>query len=102
MKLRFTPQTVNDLDEIKNYLLENTFSQNISDNALNYILDNCTSLKSNPYLGISMSKITNKPSEYRYLICGKHLIFYCIKDNYISIIRILDSRTDYLKLIFTF
>lgn len=41
-----------------------------------------------------------RDSEYRYIIIRYYLVFYTIDDDKISIIRILDGRTDYIKYLF--
>ena len=57
-------------------------------------------LKDNPYLGPKLSDRFNMDTSLRYLVVSKQLVFYNIKNNNIEIIRILDSRQDYLSLLF--
>lgn len=47
------------------------------------------------------SKFENLETEIRFLIVSKHLIFYEIHGQTISILRILDGRTDYLTQLFS-
>ena len=41
----------------------------------------------------------NVDTSLRYLVISKQLVFYNIKNDNIEIIRILDSRQDYLSLL---
>ena len=36
---------------------------------------------------------------YRYLISGNYIVFYRIESNSISVYRIIDARTDYIRTI---
>ena len=56
--------------------------------------------KDNPYLGPKMSDRFHVDTSLRYLVISKQLVFYNIKNDNIEIIRILDSRQDYLSLLF--
>ena len=44
---------------------------------------------------------TGRDTDLRFLVCNNHLAFYRIDGNYISIIRILDGRTNYMKVLFS-
>ena len=64
------------------------------------IVDTISLLKDNPYLGPKMSDRFNIDTSLRYLIVSKQIVFYDINEDNIEIIRILDSRQDYLSLLF--
>ena len=66
----------------------------------NNIVDTISLLKDNPYLGPKMSDRFNIDTSLRYLIVSKQIVFYDINEDNIEIIRILDSRQDYLSLLF--
>ena len=40
-------------------------------------------------------------TDYRYFIVAKQLVFYRVSEDAIHIVRILDSRTDYLTELFS-
>ena len=37
--------------------------------------------------------------DYRFLIVSKQLVFYRVEEEIIEVVRILDSRTDYLSIL---
>ena len=47
-----------------------------------------------------MSDRFNIDTSFRYLIVSKQLVFYNVNKENIEILRILDSRQDYLSLLF--
>jgi plasmid stabilization system protein ParE len=51
-------------------------------------------------MGIALSEKINVQTNIRYIVSEKHLIFYTVDEDYISVMRILDSRTNYLQVIF--
>lgn len=53
-------------------------------------------------MGVELSEKTNRDTDLRYIISGKHLIFYRVEKDYISIVRILDSRTNYIRAVHLF
>jgi plasmid stabilization system protein ParE len=61
------------------------------------ILDTIEKLRDFSELGASLSAITTVESDYRYLVCGKYIAFYCIEEVFVSVDRI---RRDYLRILF--
>lgn len=54
-----------------------------------------------PNSGVSMQEKTGRETNYSCLISGNYGIFYLVSGNHIQIIRILDLRTDYMRIIFS-
>ena len=50
---------------------------------------------------LSLKFDLNETVQYRYLIVSKQIVFYEVIENTIEIIRVLDTRTDYLSVLFT-
>ena len=99
MKLRYTPQARRDLWQIENYISIELCNSSAANHVISGILKSCSKFKDQPAMGINLAKKTGRDTELMYIITGKHLVFYKIEKNYVSIIRILDSRTDYMKII---
>ena len=97
MKLRFTPEALNDLAEIKQYIRKNLESPITAGKIISGILASCSLLKKQPRLGKELSKRIDRETDYRYLISGNYIVFYRIENNSISVYRIIDARTDYIR-----
>ena len=97
MKLRFTPEALNDLAEIKQYIKEELGSPIAAGKIISGILASCSLLKKQPRPGMELSKRIDRETDYRYLISGNYIVFYRIENNSISVYRIIDARTDYIR-----
>ena len=100
MNLRFTPQAHADLLEIRRYISSELHNETAAQRIARAILASCSNLKSFPQMGIALSEKINVQTAIRYIVSEKHLIFYTVDEGYISIMRILDSRTNYLQVLF--
>lgn len=96
MKIRYTPQAGRDLRLIKEYISTQLMNYKAAKVTVKEILDTCMLLEKNPFLGYSLAAKINLETDYRCLVCKKHIIFYKLEPPFISIIRVLDQRTDYL------
>lgn len=97
MKLRYTPQARDDLRRIRAYCTEELQNPSSGQRITARIVKSCEMLKEHPRLGLALRERIARNTDLRYLIQGSHLIFYRIAEDMISIIRILDGRTDYLR-----
>lgn len=100
MKLKYTPEAIRDLQSTKAYIGDVLHNPEAARRITKQVLDLCGSLKSHPFLGISLQAKTGTDSDLRYLVCENHLIFYRVESEWILIARILDGRTDYLRILF--
>ena len=100
MTVRYTPEAINDLREIKTYIHKVLKNPKAAARISKAILDSCSQLKNHPELGMSLEARIGMPSDLRYLICEKYIAFYRIDESAISIARILDGRQDYLHILF--
>ena len=101
MKIIYTPQAREDLREIKEYISSVLENPNAGKNVTSRILKTAHILAELPNSGFSMEEKTGRETNYRCLISGNYGIFYLISENRIQIIRILDLRTDYVRIIFS-
>lgn len=100
MKLRYTPSAIADLQEIQSYISNTLHNPIAANRIMQSILENCGYLKDHPALGMSLSEKTGESTDLRYLLCGRYLALYRIEDGFISVARILDGRTDYMRILF--
>jgi len=98
MKLRYTPAAMLDLQEIRDYICDVLLNPDAAQNVLANIAASCGKLKNQPYMGIELRKKLNREIDGYCLIAGKYIVIYDV-DDAISILRVLDTRTDYVKVL---
>jgi len=101
MKLRYTPEAIEDLRKITGYIRNVLKNPSAAKRIGKAILDACSILKSQPKAGYSLKTKVNLDTNLRVLVCEKYLVFYRIEKTFVSIARILDGRQDYLRLLFS-
>lgn len=100
MKLKYTPEAIADLQNTKAYISNVLHNPKAAKRITKQILDMCGSLKEHPNLGMSLNVKTDIDTDLKYLLCENHLAFYRIEDDWVMVVRILDGRTDYMRVIF--
>lgn len=53
-----------------------------------------------PYMGIELRKCLDMPTEYRSLFYKQNYIFYRIEQDTVWIIRILNEKEDFMRILF--
>lgn len=100
MRIIYKKSAIDDLLNTENYIINQLHNDQAAKKFKTNIVDTISLLKDNPYLGPKMSDRFNIDTSLRYLIVSKQIVFYDINEDNIEIIRILDSRQDYLSLLF--
>ena len=100
MKVRYTPEALTDLQEMSDYISDVLCNPQAAAKIKKSILDSCSRLKDQPFLGPSVPKKTGCETDLRFLVCEKHLAFYRIENGYVSIARIINGRQDTLRILF--
>ena len=102
MRLRYTPEAISDIQEIKRYIKNVLHNPTAALRISKTILDACSSLKTFPRLGVSIEGKTGVETDLRMLICEKWIVVYRIEaaEGTISIARVLDGRQDYMRILF--
>ncbi|MEG1157595.1 MAG: type II toxin-antitoxin system RelE/ParE family toxin [Acinetobacter sp.] len=99
MKIRYTPVAIHDLDEIEAYIRDVLVNPTAALDVISSIADDIELLKEQPLLGAEFSSKIKCDIRERYLISGNYIVVYAV-EGLISILRIRDTRTNYLKIIF--
>lgn len=99
-KLRYSPEALNDLDEIWEYIHNELQNPAAAQKTVAGILDALEKLCDSPEIGSLLSSITGIESDYRHLVCGNYVTFYRIDRTNVFIDRILYGRRDYLRILF--
>ena len=100
MRIIYKKSAIDDLLNTENYIINQFHNNQAAKKLKTNIVDTISLFKDNPYLGPKMSDRFNIDTSLRYLIVSKQIVFYDINEDNIEIIRILDSRQDYLSLLF--
>lgn len=100
MQIIYKKIAIDDLLNIESYIISQFNNKQAAQKLKSTIVNAIALLKDNPYLGPKLSDRFNMDTSLRYLVVSKQLVFYNIKNDNIEIIRILDSRQDYLSLLF--
>ena len=99
MQIIYKKTAIDDLLNTENYIITQFNNKQAAQKLKSTIVNTIALLRGNPYLGPKMSDRFNVDTSLRYLVVSKQLVFYSIKNDNIEIIRILDSRQDYLSLL---
>lgn len=99
MTLRYTPEAIRDLQELKTYISKVLHNPQAANRITKCILQNCATLKTFPHSGTRLEVLTGQPGDLRYIATENHLVIYRVEDGHVMIARILDGRTDYLKIL---
>jgi len=100
MTLRYTPAARDDLRHIRDYLA-GEFGAEVAAKTLAKIVGNLSGLKSFPKLMGPLSEKIRRPTRYKYYLCSKlSIAILSCRGDCISVIRILDTRSDYAAIVF--
>ncbi len=100
MRLRYTPEARENVRNVKTYIAQQLRNLPAAERITANILQCCAQLKEQPYMDMSVTKRLGVESDLYYLICGNYIAFYRPEKDNISVIRILDRRTDYMQILF--
>ena len=73
-KIHYSPEALQDLDDIGDYIAEELSSPQAALSLLMSITSSIDLLENNPLMGPNLSAITDIVSDYRYLVVKKYLV----------------------------
>lgn len=100
MKLRITPEVIEDIAEIKHYIREELCNPSAADRIARKIVSAYKELKNAPFIGAPLDSILEVKTDYRFLVCDNYLIFYKVNNDVISVYRVMNGRRDYCRQLF--
>ena len=100
MELVYTPKAREDLQNIKLDILSRFYSEQTAEKVLSKLTETARNLTVFPYMGKELAKITGVLTDYRCLFCMHNYIFYRVERNRVCVIRILNERQDYMRILF--
>lgn len=99
-KLLYSPEALNDLDEIRVYINNELQNPAAAQKIVLSILDTIEKLRDFAEIGPSLSLINEFESDYRFLVCGKYIAFYRVMGIEVHIDRVLYGRRNYMRILF--
>ena len=100
MKIRYSPAARSDLLELRRYIASE-FGAAVAAKSMGKIVSDISSLKRHPALMRPLSDKIARPSAYSYFLCGKYSIaILAVAGSLISVVSVLDGRTDYATTVF--
>ena len=98
-KIQYSKAASKDLQHIQEYISEN-WGEDTAKKIVKSIISDIKDLEQHPGLGVSLGKMIDFPTNYRYLFLEKNYIFYQLEADVIHIIRIANERQDFIRLLF--
>ncbi len=100
-RVKYTPAAVDDMDEIFSYISKDNAAA--AEALLDKLNDDIGNLAEFPNMGsvLSEDEFTLVNRGYRFIVIHPYLVFYRIIKNTVVIHRILHSRRDYIRELFT-
>lgn len=99
-EIKFSPEAIKDLQQIKAYITDELLSVQSADNTINRIMKNIRMLGNFPHSAPSLSEIVGFKTDYRYLVCGNYVAFYRVENEVVYIVRVLYGRRDFMRILF--
>lgn len=99
-KVHYSVDACRDLDDIWDYLTFELQNLSAAEHIVHDIMDAIDRLVDHAFLGAPLSSIVTVRSEHRFLVTGTYLTFYRVCGNDIYIDRILNSRQNYIGILF--
>lgn len=97
--IQFSPLAKEDLIKLRRYLDEE-FDSEISFNKMKKLVECIRKFEEYPLLGRPLTNIIDIPTDYMYFVADKNYIFYRLEKHNVYIIRIVDTRQDYMNVLF--
>jgi len=97
--IQFTPLAKDDLIRIKVYL-EGEFDVKIATEKIKQLLKSIKRFELYPLMGRPLMNIIDLPTDYMYFVLEKNYVFYRLEHETVKIIRIIDTRQNYIDILF--
>ncbi len=97
--VRFSPQAVADLEEIKRYISADLFNPQAAADLIALVFKKIRELGSLPQTGARLRTDIPTLKIYRFIQAKNYLIFYRTEEMHVFVIRILYARRDYMGLL---
>ena len=100
-KVRLTPEAAADLVGIKTYISETLGNPIAAVGTIQRITKSLRILETHAEAGPSLEAKSEYKTNLRFLVCGNYIAIYRIEGDCTSIARVLNSRQDYMRVLFS-
>lgn len=100
MNVKFSPEALNDLDEIYDHIANALKNPAAAESTIDKLLDKADLLTHEPEMGKMLFFENDLFSGYRYIISDNYLAFYRIGNDSVFIDRVIFGKRDYMKILF--
>lgn len=97
--VEYSPKALEDLQRIKAYIIEN-FEVDTAQKSLGKITTSVRRLEKYPVLGVALGRLIDIPTDYMYIFIERNYVFYRIEGNIVKIVRVLNERQDFMRILF--
>ena len=99
-KVRLSPEAVDDLDRLNDYISTKLKNPSAASKIIEKIIKSLQILDQHPQAEPSLEALTGYKTDLRYLVCGNYIALCRIEENNVSVARIINSRQDYMRILF--
>ena len=100
MKLKINAVAANEINRITSYISDTLHNPRAAERIKQKIFQKAFLLKRMPEIGKRFDDIKGEKYEHiRYIIVENYLVVYHLTDGTVTVIHIIDGRTDYMKYI---
>ena len=96
MILKINPQVYDDLEDIKNYIAEDSISE--AEKVVSNILSDIEKLEDFPEIGAYLGNKITCSLKYRYIITHSYATIYSIENNEVIVLTVLHLARDFSAL----
>lgn len=100
IKINISPKAISDIKKIKKYISDDLLNQEAAKKQIDDIYNKIKRLEDFPLMGSSFFEKVKIQNDYRFIVSGNYIIFYYFKVDTVYIVRILYSKSDYMKALF--
>lgn len=98
--IQFSPLAKEDLMKLKRYLMEE-FDAAIASEKMKRLIESIRKFEKYPLLGRPLTNLIDIPTDYMFFVSDKNYIFYRLEKDVVRIIRVLDTRQDFMNILFS-
>lgn len=100
MQIYYTPEALQDLQNVKDSIMETFFDDKLAVDTLKRITKSVRNLEVFPYMGKELFLSGGVSTGYRYLFSKHNYVFYRVEQDVVRVVRVFHERQDYMRVLF--